>query len=153
MFGQNAQQKLVEGKWHVVATNFPMWLDGKNLDPSFNYSNFKMNDGKLKFDDVLIYSKKGKEKKIKGKDKQKEAGKLKFKWRGKGLLGLFASKWQVIASDAEGQWMVIYSTATLVSPEGIDVLSRNKKLPEKQVKDIIEHLQSSLIKKSIQILK
>jgi len=30
-------KSLLEGKWYVVATNFPMWLDKKNSDPNFNY--------------------------------------------------------------------------------------------------------------------
>jgi hypothetical protein len=153
LFAQNAQQKLLEGKWHVVASNFPMWLDGKNLNPTFNYTNFKTNNELLKFDDLVLYSKNGKEKKIKGRDKQKEKGKLKFQWRGKGLLGLFVSRWQVVANDAEGQWIAVYATATLVSPESLDILSRNKKMPEHQLKDIISHIKAEYTKKPIQVLK
>ncbi|MEO7269913.1 MAG: hypothetical protein ABIW49_11970 [Knoellia sp.] len=25
----------LEGRWHIVATTFPMWLSGKRLDPTF----------------------------------------------------------------------------------------------------------------------
>ncbi len=146
-------KSLLEGKWYVVATNFPMWLDAKNTDPNFNYTNFKEKKGKLIFDDCVIYSKNKKPKQIKGTDKQKKSDELKFAWRGKGLLGLFKSDWRVIASDKEGRWIVIYSTKTLVSPEGVDIIARKKSLSESEIKGIIEHLDKTYVKKPIQILK
>lgn len=144
---------LLEGKWYVVGTNFPMWLDKKNTDPNFNYTNFREKNGKLIFDDCVMYSKNKSPKKIKGKDKQKHSAELKFAWRGKGLLGLFKSNWRVIASDKEGRWIVIYSTKTLVSPEGVDIIARKKGLSESEIKEIIEHLDKTYIKKPIEILK
>ncbi|MBK7667360.1 MAG: hypothetical protein IPJ32_08440 [Sphingobacteriaceae bacterium] len=38
-------KSLLEGKWYVVGTNFPMWLDAKNTDPNFNYTNFREKRG------------------------------------------------------------------------------------------------------------
>lgn len=155
----NAQSKfkysisLLEGKWFVVATNFPMWLESKNTNPNFNYTNFKEKNGKLIFDDCVMYSKNKSPKKIKGKDKQKNSDELKFFWRGNGLLGLFKSKWKVIASDNEGRWIAIYSSRTLVSPEGVDIVARNKNLSESEIKGIISHLDKAFIKKPIEILK
>lgn len=146
-------QSLLEGKWYVVATNFPMWLDSKNTNPNFNYTNFREKKGKLIFDDCVMYSKNKTPKQIKGKDKQKSANELKFSWRGKGLLGLFKSNWRVIASDKEGRWIAIYSTKTLVSPEGVDIIARKGNLSESEIKGIIEHLDKTYIKKPIQILK
>src|ERR1700740_2506083 len=99
---------LLEGKWYVVASNFPMWMDKKNTGPNFNYTNFREKNGKLIFDDCVMYSKNKSPKKIKGKDKQKHSDELKLSWRGKGLLILFKSNWRVIASDKEGRWLVIY---------------------------------------------
>ncbi len=144
---------LLEGKWYVVATNFPMWLDKKNTDPNFNYTNFREKKGKLIFDDCVMYSKNKSPKKIKGKDKQKHSDELKFAWRGKGLLALFKSNWRVIASDKEGRWIVIYSTKTLVSPEGVDVIARKKDLSEKEIHSILAHLDKKYIKKPIQVLQ
>lgn len=146
-------RSLLEGKWYVVATNFPMWLDAKNTDPNFNYTNFREKNGKLIFDDCVMYSKNKKQKRIKGKDKQKQPDELKFAWRGKGLLALFKSNWRVIASDREGRWIVIYSTKTLVSPEGVDVIARKKNLSERELNDIITHLDKAYISKPIRILK
>ncbi len=146
-------KSLLEGKWYVVATNFPMWLDKKNTDPNFNYTNFREKNGKLIFDDCVMYSKSKSPKKIKGKDKQKKSDELKFAWRGKGLLALFKSNWRVIASDKEGRWIVIYSTKTLVSPEGVDVIARKKDLSEKEIQGILAHLDKTYIKKSIEILQ
>ncbi|MBK7667116.1 MAG: hypothetical protein IPJ32_07010 [Sphingobacteriaceae bacterium] len=73
---------------------------------------------------------------------------MKFAWRGKGLLGLFKSNWRVIASDKEGRWIAIYSTKTLVSPEGVDIIARKKSLSESEIKGIIEHLDKTYIKKN-----
>lgn len=146
-------KSLLEGKWHVVATNFPMWLDKKNNDPNFNYTNFREKNGKLIFDDCVMYSKNKSPKQIKGKDKQKQSDKLIFSWRGKGLLALFKSNWQVIASDKEGRWIVIYSTKTLVSPEGVDIIARKKNLSDSEIKGIITHLEKAYIKKEIKILE
>ncbi|MBK7667359.1 MAG: hypothetical protein IPJ32_08435 [Sphingobacteriaceae bacterium] len=100
-----------------------------------------------------MYSKNKKPKQIKGKDKQKKSDELKFAWRGKGLLGLFKSNWRVIASDKEGRWIAIYSTKTLVSPEGVDIIARKKSLSESEIKGIIEHLDKTYVKKPIEILK
>lgn len=144
---------LLEGKWYVVATNFPMWLNKKNTDPNFNYTNFREKKGKLIFDDCVMYSKNKSPKKINGKDKQKHSDELKFSWRGKGLLVLFKSNWRVIASDKEGRWLAIYSTKTLVSPEGVDIVARNKHLSESEIKSIIAHLDKTYIRKPIETLK
>jgi hypothetical protein len=144
---------LLEGKWFVVATNFPMWLDTKNTNPNFNYTNFREKNEKLLFDDCVMYSKNKSPKQIKGKDKQKYMSELRFIWRGKGLLGLFKSRWKVIANDKEGRWIAIYSARTLVSPEGVDIVARTKNLSENEIKGIISHLDRSCIKKPIEILK
>ena len=146
-------KSLLEGKWYVVATNFPMWLDKKNTDPNFNYTNFREKKRKLIFDDCVIYAKNKKPKQLKGKDKQKHSDKLKFAWRGKGLLALFKSNWRVISSDKEGRWIVIYSTKTLVSPEGVDIIARKKDISETEIRGIISHLDKKYIKKTIEVLK
>lgn len=144
---------LLEGKWYVIATNFPMWLDKENTDPNFNYTNFREKNGKQIFDDCVMYLKSKTPKQIKGKDKQKNADELKFSWRGKGVLALFKSNWRVIASDKEGRWIVIYSTKTLVSPEGVDIIAKKRNLSESEIKSIISHLDQKYIHKPIQVLK
>ena len=146
-------QSLLEGKWFVVATNFPMWLKKENTGPNFNYTNFREKNNKLVFDDCVMYVKDKSPKKIKGKDKQKTKDELKFSWRGKGLLGLFKSNWRIIASDKEGRWIAIYSTKTLVSPEGVDIIARKKDLSENEIKGIITHVDKAYLKKEIKILK
>jgi len=146
-------KSLLEGKWFVVATNYPMWLNSKNTNPVFTYADFREENGKLKFDDCVTYSKNKTEKKIKGRETQKNADELKFVWKGKGLLALFKSKWQVIASDKEGRWLAIYFSKTLVSAEGVDIISRKKNLSEGEIRGIISHLDKIYVKKEIKILK
>ena len=146
-------KSLLEGKWYVVATNYSMWLNSKNTNPYFNYTNFREQNRKLKFDDCVTYTKSNTEKKIKGRETQKNDNELKFVWRGKGLLGMFKSKWRVIATDKEGRWIAIYFSKTVVSPEGVDIIARKKNLSDNEIKGIIEHIDKAYIKKPIVILK
>lgn len=141
------------GKWFVVASNFPMWLDAKNTNPAFTYSDFRMEKNELLFDDLVTYKKDGKEKKIKGTDHQ-EGDQPKFVWKGKGLLGLVRSKWQVLATDPKGQWLVISFEKTLATPAGVDLLSRQQRMAEKEIKSILALIDPKLSKKRmIQLLR
>ena len=78
---------------------------------------------------------------------------MKFAWRGKGLLALFKSNWKIVANDKEGRWIAIYSSRTLVSPEGLDIVTKKKNISETEIKVIIAHIDVSYIKKPIEILK
>jgi hypothetical protein len=143
---------LLEGKWHLVASNFSTWIQGTKTDPGNVYSDFRIQGHSLRFNDLITFKKNNTVKKIKGKLKQKNSDKLEFVWRGKGVFFIFRSKWQVIASDSEGQWIALYSPGTLTSLEGVDIISREKGLPEKKIKDIIAHLNKLYIKKPVQAL-
>lgn len=144
---------LLEGRWYVVATNFSLWLNGAYSNPGNNYTNFRIRNNKLRFDDLIVFSKEGKEKNLKGKLVQKDPVKLDFIWRGKGLFFIYKSKWRVIANDSEGGWIVLYSAKTFTSPEGIDILSRNKKMSDNEIKNIIAHIDKIYLKKEMRILK
>jgi hypothetical protein len=143
---------LMQGRWYIAATNFKLWLNGKYSGPGNNYTNFRIKNNKLRFDDLLIFYSGEKENHLKGKLVQKNENKPDFVWRGKGLFFWMKSKWRIVASDTEGQWIVLYSTKTATSPEGMDILSRNKKMPEKEIKNIISHIDVAYIKKPLRIL-
>lgn len=142
-------KSLLEGKWHVAASNFSSWTSGTKTEPGNVYSDFKIKRGKLVFNDLISYKKNGVLHTIKGKLKQKKSDKAEFIWRGKGLLFIFRSKWKIVASDAEGEWIALYSPGTLTSPEGVDIIARQRHLSEKKIKDILSHI-NPYIKKPVQ---
>lgn len=124
------------GTWFICSTNFPMWLKGDKLDPTFTYS---VADKKVSVPillDEVKYWKKGKQKTLTGYDYQDQNNPLAFEWRGKGLLSLVRSHWRVALLDREGQWAVIWFSRTLFTPEGVDVISRQASLSSGQLAQI-----------------
>jgi hypothetical protein len=133
--GQQCQNPLklknLEGQWFIQFSNFPMWLKGNKTSPRFNYT----LQGDRLFDKVE-YFKKGKDKSIKGFDYPLDECNRHFEWRGKGLLCLLKSRWQIIEIDQETNWALIYFEKTLFTPEGFDVISKNKELTKNQMNSI-----------------
>lgn len=117
----------LEGKWFVNMSNFPMWLKGDKTSPTFNYTLTKVGDNYILLDKVT-YVKKGKEKSILGFDMPVNEALTEFVWRGKGILRILKSKWQIIHIDSNNQWAIIYFEKTLFTPKGYDVISRIRKL-------------------------
>ena len=141
--------KFLIGTWFICSTNFPMWTKGDKKNPTFNYTLDEKKGQNVLFDEVK-YTKKGKQKSIKGYDYQDEKDPSKFTWRGKGLLFIAKSNWQVVLQDPEGEWAVIYFSKTLFTPEGVDIISRKAKLDEAQLEKIkSKMLQHDLLKKHV----
>ncbi len=114
------------GTWHVVATNFPMWTEGKKTNPTFNYG--AMGEGRLS--DVVRYLDEGGAPGfIEGVDQQDRETPTHFTWRGTGLLGLFVSAWDLVAVDPLGEWAIVYFSSTLATPEGVDIITRRRQPP------------------------
>ncbi|MBD2753634.1 lipocalin/fatty acid-binding family protein [Spirosoma validum] len=116
------------GTWFVGSSNFPMWLKGDKINPTFTYSitDKKANTNVLL--DEVKYLKRGKPKTLTGFDYQDETDPSTFVWRGKGLLSVVRSTWKVALIDPAGQWAVIWFSKTLFTPEGIDIISRTPTL-------------------------
>lgn len=123
--------ELLAGTWYIHYTNFPMWLKGDKLQPTFNYSISERN-GKQGLNDVVRYTKNGKVKEIVGFDTPLNVENTSFKWRGKGLLALFVSKWDIKYYDEEHDWALIYFSKTLATPDGYDVITRKPQLDAEQ---------------------
>ena len=115
--------KELEGKWHVILTNFPMWLKGDKKNPNFNYK-MAERDGVMGLIDEVKYIQKGRIKSINGFDKSLNIENTSFEWRGNGLLSLLSSKWQILYLDSTKQWAIIYFEPTLFTPKGYDVICR-----------------------------
>ncbi len=133
--------KQLEGRWYVIMSDFPMWTKGKKTNPSFQYT-IETRKGKQGLRDEVICTKKGKTKTIRGFDTPGDSTNTAFTWRGKGLLKLLKSKWELVAIDTAGQWMLIHFERTLFTPEGYDVISRSKTLPPASAKDLVTKLSA-----------
>ena len=115
----------LEGAWHVVATNFPMWMQGHRTRPRFIYSNPRVVDGLQRFDDAVEFTEGGRTKTIVGVDTQQAVGSMKYEWRGKGWLWFFVSRWEVLHVSADEQCLALSFTKTWATPAGIDVIARS----------------------------
>ena len=112
--------ELLPGEWMIGATNFPMWLKGDKLSPSFEYRD--RGESPLSLADTVAYlTAEGERKTIVGVDRWK-AG--RFVWRGKGLLTPFTSTWSVAAASDDGEFAVIRFSKSLATPAGVDVIAR-----------------------------
>ncbi|GAB4010722.1 hypothetical protein GCM10028808_22440 [Spirosoma migulaei] len=131
----NLIQALV-GTWFICSTSFPMWLKGDKTNPTFTYAITDKKGETNVLLDTVKYQQKGELKTLTGFDYQVKADSSAFVWRGKGLLGLVHSKWNVVLQDPDGQWAVIWFSKTLFTPEGVDIISRTPQLSEKTLNHI-----------------
>ncbi len=113
----------LEGTWYINKSNFKMWLKKNNHNPTFNYA-IEKKEGKEGLKDMVAYQKKKKVKEIEGFDKALDESNTKFEWRGKGILGLFKSKWEILYFGND--FAIIHFEKTLFTAEGYDVISRQK---------------------------
>lgn len=121
----------IQGKWLIQASNFPMWLSGKRLNPSITYQGIPDESEKLL--DVVEYQKRnGKRKSIVGIDTVVQKG---FEWRGKGILKLLRSRWSVAGMSET--ILVIRFEASLVTPAGVDVLIKDDTQRKTDLKEIL----------------
>jgi hypothetical protein len=136
------------GTWFIIGSNFPMWLKGDKLSPTFNYT---LTEKKGELYDEVRYLQKGKTKVIKGYDRRDAKDESAFTWRGKGLLFIAKSKWKVKLMDEKGQWAVIWFSKTLFTPEGVDIICRDKNPDPRLIEEIKNKmLQDELLKNYVQ---
>jgi len=129
----------LSGKWHIIQTDFPMWLSGKRTGPTFNYKLLDTEEPRLS--DKVQFLKNGKEKSIKGVDYPVNTTNTEFVWRGKGLLHILKSKWGILCIDEKQNWAIIYFEKTLFTPKGYDVIGRNKLLSPLEEKEVASQLK------------
>lgn len=132
------------GTWHIVETNFPMWLSGKKTGPTLNYTPAHAPSGRpSRLEDVVRYTAGGRQKEIEGVDTQDPAHPAHFTWRGRGLLALLTSDWYVVRLDRGVGAMAIYFTATLFTPRGMDIACRSSQ-PEPGVVEALRAAASAI---------
>lgn len=125
----------LSGKWHIHLTNFPMWLKGDKTHPTFNYSLAKKGEVQGLRDEVS-YLKKGKLRSIIGFDSPVSGSDTQFIWRGKGILSLLKSAWEVRYVDPTHEWVLIQFEKTLFTPKGYDVISKSPQLKPEIIAEI-----------------
>lgn len=128
----------LEGRWYVNLSNFKMWLKGDKHNPTFTYG-VAVKKGSRGLKDVVSYEKKGRPRQIVGFDQVVDSAASSFVWRGKGLLALFKSKWQIVYRS--GDVMLIRFEKTLATAEGYDVISRHKQLSAEEMAALLPRLE------------
>ncbi|KAJ6621215.1 hypothetical protein B0H10DRAFT_2019254 [Mycena sp. CBHHK59/15] len=142
------------GTWHVVASTLPLWKDKKNV--RITYSAMP-NEPETTMDDVVSYQMRsakpgGAPSTVKGVDRLEKGASARWKWRGKGLLMIATSRWQLLGLHARSpqdvdssdpEWVVTYFASTLFTPTGLDIYSRHKDgLSDEFIKGLVEDLIS-----------
>lgn len=124
------------GTWYVVRTNFPMWLKGDRLAPTFFYEP-GANPGQLR-DAVRYRTRSGATREILGTETQDPQDPSHFTWRGRGWLWLLSSEWYVLRQ--EGGLLGLYFSPTPFTPAGMDVIAREPSPDPAAVEDFVRAL-------------
>ncbi len=86
--------------------------------------------GTDRLDDIVSYqaSNSDKIKTVHGVDTASGKGSGAWDWRGKGLLAIASSHWEILGYGEIGEepWVVTYFAKTLFTPAGVDIYSRSK---------------------------
>jgi hypothetical protein len=128
-----------------------MWLKGDKTSPSLNYA-VETKGVVIGLRDEVISQKRGKQQSIVGFDTPLDGTNTRFQWRGKGLLSLLTSCWEIVHLDAQKQWAIIYFEKTLFTPEGYDVIARRKHLLPETLADIQVALRECGINNDLQLI-
>ncbi|KAF4548284.1 Hypothetical protein D9617_29g006600 [Elsinoe fawcettii] len=140
------EMSMMEGKWHVTHSTLPMWKSKRNVTITYTLlepSNKSIPADKTdRVDDLVTYQTLDSDKvsTVHGVDKAADPNRRDaWDWRGKGLLMVASSHWQVLGwgyeapepgqnQTAKGnEWIVTFFAKTLFTPAGLDIYSRSKK--------------------------
>ena len=136
-----------------------MWKSKKNV--RITYSPLPPSNGGVeRLDDLVSYQAldSDKVKTVRGVDTASGKDSGAWDWRGKGLLAIASSHWEILGyGEIDGErWVVTYFAKTLFTPSGVDVYSRSQNgLSEDLVtgiKNALNALESTDLKKFAQEL-
>ncbi|KAI2468396.1 hypothetical protein F4781DRAFT_268935 [Annulohypoxylon bovei var. microspora] len=141
------------GTWAVTHSTLSMWRSARNV--RITYKPYKPEAGKPAANDNLVeYEKrngKGGVKTVAGVERPDAAIPGAWMWRGKGLLAIASSHWEVLGWGerplvGEGggieRWAVTWFAPTLFTQEGVDIYSDRKEgLSKEAAGDIIKALK------------
>ncbi|MGW6270157.1 MULTISPECIES: hypothetical protein [unclassified Streptomyces] len=123
------------GTWHIACSSFPMWLRGGRTDATFTYTPLPQGtSGAPRMRDEVAYRSRGRRRRILGIDTRltDRPGSV-YRWRGRGLLAVLSSEWEVRELGADDAWAVIVFSRSLVTPAGVDVVVRADRLADREV--------------------
>lgn len=143
---QSIQLQDLEGTWYIVLTNFPMWLKGDKTRPTFTYT-VETRGSIMGLRDEVRSWKNGRQQTIHGFDTPLDETNRRFEWRGKGLLSLLSSRWEIWYIDPSKEWAIIYFQKTLFTPEGYDVIAQGDVLSEEVLASVHSVLHELGIKR------
>jgi len=146
-------KKLLNGTWHIIATNCDELVKSDRDTVKLIFSDFKIKDGRMTFKESLVYYKNKNRMTQKGMNLQKTQIQLNFIWTGLGPFDIFDRKWRVIASDSEGQWMVVQFYKTKAKFKGIAVIVKKRDISDEQLKDIITYVAKSYLMPELTTLR
>lgn len=141
----------LSGTWNVCYSSLPLWKGKQNVRISYSACTTMPQDSSRMpdLDDHVESQKIGKEKfsSIHGISRPVEVNGIEhglaYRWRGKGLLKLITSDWEILGygTDKEAQesneWVVTFFSKTAFTPAGIDIYTRAKaKLSETTLNSI-----------------
>ncbi|OAP54726.1 hypothetical protein AYL99_11174 [Fonsecaea erecta] len=115
----------LQGTWKVTHSTLPMWKNNRNV--TITYTSLPENAEHL--DDLVEYQPltSDKHKRVEGIDTPDAHTKAAYSWRGKGLLKIASSRWEILGyGEEEGGWVVTYFQKTLFTPAGIDIYARRR---------------------------
>jgi hypothetical protein len=117
---ENDLAELLQGEWMIGATNFPIWLNGSRLSPTFEYR--VRGRSPLVLEDTVAYvSPDGVRTTTGGVDRWRGD---RFIRRGSARRGLFASRWAITAADDDGDFAVIRFFKSFATHAGLAVIAR-----------------------------
>lgn len=141
----------LEGRWYILLSNFPMWLKGDKTSPSLNYR-LEIRRGIHGLRDEVVAWKRGKQSSIVGFDTPLDGTNHAFEWRGKGLLSVLTSRWEIVHLNAEEEWAIIHFEKTLFTPEGYDVIARSNILSQELLTSVRSALRELGITAELQLI-
>ena len=131
----------LHGTWHVTHSTLPMWKSNRNVAISYSYTAADTSSTtgstppdpatttKTPLISTVTYQplSSAKLKTVTGIETPDPAVPGAYKWRGKGLLKIASSQWEVLGwGEEEGGWMVTMFQKTLFTPRGVDIYVRRK---------------------------
>ena len=141
-------------EWHVTHSTLPMWKSKRNV--RIKYTPLDASSPSIprentdRLDDLVSYQslKSDKVSTVHGVDKCASTGDSRgeWDWRGKGLLMIASSHWEILGwgeEDGTGnKWIVTEFAKTLFTPAGLDVYSKDRKgLKAETLEDIKKALE------------
>ncbi|MFJ9084289.1 hypothetical protein ACIRL3_17840 [Streptomyces sp. NPDC102384] len=124
------------GTWHIVCSSFPMWQGDRRTGATFSYDPLQSgSSGKQMMNDVVGYrTRSGRQRRILGVDTRLTGRSgTAYRWRGRGVLAVLSSEWEVREIGTDDAWAVILFSRSLVTSAGADIVVRADRLDDAAV--------------------